>query len=392
MNILKPIFYDEFECIGGECPLTCCGGWRIDIDEKTYKSYRKMGSRIARFAKKNIVYGDKWDSYYVKLNDSNGLCPMCDQEQLCYIVREKGADCLCDTCKRFPREFFCGVFGREERYLSCACPRVVELLSKLGTKIRFVTSSINDSEEDGLHIVSKKNAIDLQIREMVFGFVQESEIPLWFRQFYGIYVMEKVKEDYLCGRYEDIRGRLVHLYQRQYWEILYTGLQKTKPDKESQFEIMRRLVNDISEWICVPSFADKYNYMMRMEELIEINANCTFSEWECARKKWNLRRNMLAEENLFAYDCMRGFLPYREFFGEYLLDSYLASLFIQILTHHFQILLFTKYENDEVMGRIIICILDRVFHGVSPFLKKTVENWKEQGLMSMGFLRCLLEI
>lgn len=31
MNLLKTTFYDEFACIGAECPLTCCGGWKIDL-------------------------------------------------------------------------------------------------------------------------------------------------------------------------------------------------------------------------------------------------------------------------------------------------------------------------------------------------------------------------
>lgn len=52
MNLLKATFYDEFSCMGAECPLTCCGGWSIVIDEKTLKDYRMMGGEIGRFAKK----------------------------------------------------------------------------------------------------------------------------------------------------------------------------------------------------------------------------------------------------------------------------------------------------------------------------------------------------
>ena len=32
MNLLKTTFYDEFACIGAECPLTCCGGWMIAME------------------------------------------------------------------------------------------------------------------------------------------------------------------------------------------------------------------------------------------------------------------------------------------------------------------------------------------------------------------------
>ena len=40
MKILQTEIYEEFECIGGNCPKTCCGGWTISIDEKTYQMLR----------------------------------------------------------------------------------------------------------------------------------------------------------------------------------------------------------------------------------------------------------------------------------------------------------------------------------------------------------------
>ena len=46
MNLLKTAFYDEFACIGAECPLTCCGGWMIAMEEKTLKDYRMMGGDV----------------------------------------------------------------------------------------------------------------------------------------------------------------------------------------------------------------------------------------------------------------------------------------------------------------------------------------------------------
>ena len=37
MKALKPFYYDDFKCIGGQCIDNCCSNnWTIDIDEKTY--------------------------------------------------------------------------------------------------------------------------------------------------------------------------------------------------------------------------------------------------------------------------------------------------------------------------------------------------------------------
>ena len=43
MKVLKPFYYDDFKCIGSKCIDNCCSNnWNIDIDEKTYKKYKKL--------------------------------------------------------------------------------------------------------------------------------------------------------------------------------------------------------------------------------------------------------------------------------------------------------------------------------------------------------------
>ena len=39
MNYRKPDFYDSFSCLGGSCPITCCAGWQILIDEEKQQEY-----------------------------------------------------------------------------------------------------------------------------------------------------------------------------------------------------------------------------------------------------------------------------------------------------------------------------------------------------------------
>ena len=42
MKVLKPFYYDEFNCIAGQCIDSCCIGWKIDIDKKSYNKYKKI--------------------------------------------------------------------------------------------------------------------------------------------------------------------------------------------------------------------------------------------------------------------------------------------------------------------------------------------------------------
>ena len=34
----KTSYYDDFKCIGSECPNSCCIGWDIDLDIKLSKN------------------------------------------------------------------------------------------------------------------------------------------------------------------------------------------------------------------------------------------------------------------------------------------------------------------------------------------------------------------
>ena len=37
-----PSYLKNFKCIGGACEDTCCAGWSIEVDEGTYKKYKKV--------------------------------------------------------------------------------------------------------------------------------------------------------------------------------------------------------------------------------------------------------------------------------------------------------------------------------------------------------------
>ena len=54
MLYIRPSYYNEFECIAGECPDTCCAGWQVDIDDAQMEKYRKMSGTLGELLKKNI--------------------------------------------------------------------------------------------------------------------------------------------------------------------------------------------------------------------------------------------------------------------------------------------------------------------------------------------------
>ena len=52
VNIFMPKYMADFKCIAGECKDTCCAGWDINIDKKSYERYENSTGNL-----KSIVDG-----------------------------------------------------------------------------------------------------------------------------------------------------------------------------------------------------------------------------------------------------------------------------------------------------------------------------------------------
>ena len=42
----KTSYYDDFKCIGSECPNSCCVGWEIDLDINTFQKYKQISESL----------------------------------------------------------------------------------------------------------------------------------------------------------------------------------------------------------------------------------------------------------------------------------------------------------------------------------------------------------
>ena len=48
MKIVTPDYYKDFRCIAGDCTDTCCAGWDVDVDEASYKYYKKVKGSLEK--------------------------------------------------------------------------------------------------------------------------------------------------------------------------------------------------------------------------------------------------------------------------------------------------------------------------------------------------------
>ncbi|MDD6808287.1 MAG: flagellin lysine-N-methylase [Oscillospiraceae bacterium] len=100
MKTFVPNYYEKFSCIGSRCKHNCCIGWEIDIDEDTALFYSETTSFLKNKLQKNIKMAN--GVKYFALTDS-GRCPFLNDENLCEIHINLGAEHLCDICSDHPR-------------------------------------------------------------------------------------------------------------------------------------------------------------------------------------------------------------------------------------------------------------------------------------------------
>lgn len=115
MKIHKIEWFDEFECIGGACPQTCCKGWLIPLDEEDLLRYRKErgGLAISLFTATAGYTRNR-------INLCSGECRFHTKEGLCRLQLKKGHDFIPWACRSFPR-FYRNYGEFEERYLDLSC-------------------------------------------------------------------------------------------------------------------------------------------------------------------------------------------------------------------------------------------------------------------------------
>lgn len=130
VTALAPRYTSRFACTGPACPDTCCAGWQVALDKKTYKAYRHSGDallapRFARKLERTDASGD--DTMYARmvLDPGTAACPML-QDKLCSVQARLGESYLSNTCAQYPR--VTRVLGAQvQQAMQLSCPEAARL-------------------------------------------------------------------------------------------------------------------------------------------------------------------------------------------------------------------------------------------------------------------------
>ena len=129
-KMLIPQYMGRFRCIGPACEDTCCVGWRVTIDEETYKKYRRvkepeMASLFARHVGRSRSQQSAANYARIKMS-KDGRCPFLTGDSLCLIQLRLGEDYLSHTCFVYPCTVN-EVNGVLEKSATMSCPEAARL-------------------------------------------------------------------------------------------------------------------------------------------------------------------------------------------------------------------------------------------------------------------------
>jgi lysine-N-methylase len=159
IKVLAPRYVSEFRCIGDKCSDTCCSGWRVTVDKKTYFGYQTLPvSELAKQLKSVIKRNRKNEtvSTYAsfEMDTATKDCPML-KDKLCQIQTELGSEYLSNTCSIYPRKT--QKLGESvEQAMTLSCPEAARLalesessLDLMDDKIEIRVDTIQDFKLKG---------------------------------------------------------------------------------------------------------------------------------------------------------------------------------------------------------------------------------------------------
>ena len=123
MIVTKPKYYDDFRCLAGSCPDSCCKEWDVWVDDESAELYRSLPGPLGDRLREVLV--DEEGGAVMQIID--GRCPMWRQDGLCRIQAELGEEALCQVCGSFPR--ISHDYGDLlEHQLELSCPEAARLI------------------------------------------------------------------------------------------------------------------------------------------------------------------------------------------------------------------------------------------------------------------------
>lgn len=397
MKVLKPFYYDDFKCIADECIDNCCHvEWRIDIDKKTYKKYKKLRGQLGNKIKNNItkVRSNNDDLRYGKIKLKSKGCSLLSEDGLCTLHAQLGEGYLCNTCKVYPRNI--NKYGEiYERNLYMSCPEVARYFIRYKKNFYFnmYEEELTDLDKD--YIMNKIYDEKLynflwDVRSLAMEIIQFKEIEIWKRIIFLKMLTDKVQKLIDENKYEDYE-KVLNAFRNEITNIdVINSLDKIKLVTNVKINFIKSVL-DISEKVSRNKV--KYNnlldeYKKLFESDIDRNFEFVIKKEEEFNKYLKEQENIM--ENLLIYLIYKYFMKalYNKDLNKEINSVVISYAMIKML-------LLGRYnkKNKELSEEDFVevfYVFSRVIEHNTIFLDKIYETFKEVGYDSVAYIAILV--
>ena len=164
MKLIKSPLYDQFCCLAGACPDSCCQEWEVLVDDASAARYLALPGPLGNTLREKLKQED--GDYYLTITDRR--YPMWRADGLCEIQAQLGHDALCQTCRDFPRlRHDYGDFV--ELGLELSCPEAARLILTTPPSAPIVeeisSGETPEYDEDTMDILLRTRTVAMQILE-----------------------------------------------------------------------------------------------------------------------------------------------------------------------------------------------------------------------------------
>ncbi|WP_405158012.1 flagellin lysine-N-methylase [Paenibacillus sp. FSL H8-0283] len=405
-TILVPEYMQQFACIGSACEDSCCVGWRVDIDQQTYKKYAKSRNiELRPLFDKNVSRqrSEPTEHRYGKIKmDEQGRCGFLSEENLCKVQLTLGEDFLSNVCSTYPRSIN-SINGVIEKSTTLSCPEAARLTLLNPAGIQF--NEIEESEDNKVWITKQIVTDNPSAKNKLTKY-------FWDLRIFTIQVLQS--RDYTISERLIVLGLFYQKIQSQIddgnmEEVLdtittYSRMIEDPATKESLANIP---VNQTVQMkICKELMDFRFGHGMHKSRYMEcvVEALNGIMYTEDSPEEEIAERYKAASENYYT--------PYMDE-HEYILENYLVNHvfknlfpfgrsrvyddYVMMVVHFSMIKLhligmagFHKGLNEELVIKLIQSFAKTIEHN-STYLNNVLELLEENGFTSMAYMSILIK-
>lgn len=398
VKVLKPFYYDNFKCTANECIDNCCSNWKIEIDEKTYKKYKKLKGEWGKKINNNISRKRNNSNYlqYGKINLKNNKCSLLSEDGLCTIHGSLGEDYLCNTCRIYPREI--KKYGEiYERNLSISCPEIARYIIKCKDNFSFdlEDEKLNDLDKD--YIVNNKYNEKLynilwDTRSLAMEIIQFKEIEIWKRISFFKMLTDKVQNIINEKQYDNYE-EILNNFREQVTNInVINSLDKICVISDVKIKFIQsalqvRANNGLNN--------DKFtSLIIEYNELFDKNSDFKSNVEKIIKKEKEFNTYLKAQENII--ENLLIYLIYKYFMKSLYTKDLNAEVNNVILSYAMiKMLLLARYNknnkeiNEEDFVEVFYLFSREIEHN-TVFLPNIYKDIKEAGYDTLAYMTILV--